>query len=75
MLLDSYEFLKELNKEIKPTEGCRYNITLDENNKVTITTMQGNLILPFILDYNETKNGVRIETIKEIKEKIQGMLL
>ena len=75
MLLDSYEFLKELNKEIKPTEGCRHNITLDENNKVTITTMQGNLILPFILDYNETKNGVRIETIKEIKEKIQGMLL
>jgi hypothetical protein len=75
MLLDSYEFLKELNKKIKPIKGCRHNITLDENNKVTITIMQDNLILPFILDYNETKTGVRIETIKEIKEKIQGMLL
>lgn len=71
MLLDAYEFLKELNKEIEAAENCRHNITLDKDNNVVITIMSEGLILPATLDYDEIKNGLRSNIIKEIKQHFE----
>lgn len=68
MLIESYEFLKDLTNEFKLPPTKRHSITLNDKNRVCVGVWYNLKSYIFTLEYDEFKNYTRKDLIDYIKD-------